>query len=163
MAISFNIDEILEMAEQIERNGTRFYLFAAERLKQFQDLFKQLATQEEQHRAVFSVMREKLSPADRESTVYDPDNVNSNYLRTLADREVFKIDDDPQGSFPPSVTLAGVIDAAVCKEKDSIFFYVGMKELVPEKLGREKINSIISEEYGHIAFLRGIVINNGGN
>jgi len=164
MTISFNIDEILEMAEQIERNGTRFYSLAAERLKQHQDLFKRLAKQEEKHLAVFSGMRKKLSPADLEATSYDPGNENSLYLQALADREVFKIDENPQESFPPSITLAGAIDAAIRKEKDSIVFYAGMKKLVPEKLGREKINSIISEEYGHIAFLRGIVMkNNGGN
>lgn len=158
MTITFNADEILQMAEQIERNGIKFYSLAAERLKQFCDIFTQLARQEEEHRSIFSGMRRNLSAAEREATSYDPDNQSGLYLQALADREVFKLDQDPQKLLPVSVTLAGVIDIAIGKEKDSIVFYAGMKELVSEKLGGGKINSIISEEFRHIAVLRGIVI-----
>lgn len=126
MTISFNADEILQMAEQIERNGVKFYSLAAE----------------------------------RGATSYDPDNQNGLYLQAMADREVFKLDQDPRKLLPSSVTLAGVIDIAIGKEKDSIVFYAGMKELVSEKLGGWKINSIISEEFRHIAVLRGIAIKN---
>jgi len=158
MTITFNADEILQVAEQIERNGVKFYSLAAERLKQSRDIFMQLARQEEEHLSVFSGMRKGLSASEREATSYDPNNENSFYLQAMADREVFKLDQDPQKLLPSSVTLAGVIDIAIGKEKDSIVFYVGMKKLVSEKLGREKINSIISEEFRHIAFLRGIAI-----
>jgi len=160
MTITFNADEILQMAEQIERNGVKFYSLAAERLKQSRDIFAQLARQEEEHLSIFSGMRQNLSAAEREATSYDPNNENSFYLQALADREVFKLDQDPQKLLPSSVTLAGVIDIAIGKEKDSIVFYVGMKELVSEKLGRGKINSIISKEFRHIAVLRGIAIKN---
>jgi len=160
MTISFNADEILQMAEQIEHNGIKFYSLAAERLKQFCDIFTQLARQEENHLAVFTVMRRNLSAAEREATSYDPNNENSLYLQALADREVFKLDQDPQKLLPSSVTLAGVIDIAIGKEKDSIVFYVGMKELISEKLGRGKMDSIISEEFRHIAVLRGIAAKN---
>jgi len=158
MTITFNADEILQMAEQIERNGVKFYLLAAERLKQSRDIFTQLARQEEEHLVIFTEMRQNLSVAEREATSYDPEQENGLYLQAMADREVFKLNQDPQKLLPSSVTLAGVIDIAIGKEKDSIVFYVGMKELVSEKLGREKINPIISEEYRHIAVLRGIAI-----
>lgn len=158
MAITFNADDILQMAEQIERNGIKFYSLAAERLPQSRDIFAQLARQEEEHLAIFSGMRRNLSAAEREATSYDPEQENSLYLQAMADREVFKLDQDPQKSLPPSVTLAGVIDIAIGKEKDSIVFYAGLKELVSEKLGGEKINSIISEEFRHIAVLRAIAV-----
>jgi rubrerythrin len=38
-------------------------------------------------------------------------------------------------------------------EKDSIVFYVGIKDLVPEKLGKNKIDNIIDEEKKHILLL----------
>jgi rubrerythrin len=38
-------------------------------------------------------------------------------------------------------------------EKDSIVFYLGMKELVPERLGKNRIDGIIKEEMGHLASL----------
>jgi len=44
---------------------------------------------------------------------------------------------------------------AIGLEKDSIVFYLGMKDAVPERLGRSKIDRIIKEEMVHIAILSG--------
>ena len=45
MAISFNLDEIFEMAEEIERNGASFYREAAKKVsdKETQKMFVHLA------------------------------------------------------------------------------------------------------------------------
>lgn len=146
------------MAEQIERNGIKFYSLAAGRLKAFRDIFLQLARQEENHLAVFSGMRGNLSAAEREPTVYDPERENSFYLQAIADREVFKLDQGLQELFPPSISLADVVDIAIGKEKDSIVFYTGMKQVVPEKLGGDKMDLIIREEFRHMAVLRGMAV-----
>jgi len=45
------------------------------------------------------------------------------------------------------------LKAAITAEKDSIVFYLGMKEAVPENLGKGRIEKIIKEEMGHIKFL----------
>jgi rubrerythrin len=42
---------------------------------------------------------------------------------------------------------------AMAAEKDSIVFYLGMKDLVPENLGKDKIDQIIKEEMSHIRLL----------
>ncbi|MDD5482349.1 MAG: ferritin family protein [Kiritimatiellae bacterium] len=157
MAITFNADEILQIAERIERNGAAFYSLAAERLKNFRDIFHQLARQEEEHLAVFSGMRANLSAAEREPTVYDPEQESALYLQALADREVFLPGQHPDELFSPDVSLADIIKIAVGKEKDSIVFYTGMKQVVPEKFGGEKMTLIIREEFRHITVLRGIL------
>ena len=46
-----------------------------------------------------------------------------------------------------------ILKEAVAAEKDSIAFYLGMKDLVPERLGKEKIDVIIKEEMNHIKIL----------
>jgi rubrerythrin len=46
-----------------------------------------------------------------------------------------------------------VLKAAILAEKDSIVFYLGMKEMVPEKFGKDKLDKIIKEEMGHIKIL----------
>jgi len=38
-------------------------------------------------------------------------------------------------------------------EKDSIVFYVGIKEAIPPDWGKAKIDAIIREEMGHISLL----------
>ena len=46
-----------------------------------------------------------------------------------------------------------ILKAAIEAEKDSIVFYLGMKEVVPEGLGKNRIDGIIKEEMGHIRLL----------
>jgi rubrerythrin len=69
------------------------------------------------------------------------------YLKALADTRVFfEKDMDP-------TTMKEILKAAITAEKDSIVFYLGMKELVPEKMGKAKIDDIIKEEMSHIRLL----------
>jgi rubrerythrin len=49
--------------------------------------------------------------------------------------------------------VEGIFKSALAAEKDSIAFYVGMKDLVPAGSGRAKIDDIIKEEMGHIRLL----------
>jgi rubrerythrin len=42
---------------------------------------------------------------------------------------------------------------AISREKESIVFYLGLKGLVPENLGRNKIYDIIREEMKHLRLL----------
>ena len=62
MADVFNIDETFEIAEQIERNGARFYrkaagIFEASRAK---SLLMDLAAMEDRHEKLFKEMRQEL-------------------------------------------------------------------------------------------------------
>ena len=45
------------------------------------------------------------------------------------------------------------LECAVDLEKKSVLFYLGMKDMVPQKLGRDRLDHIISEEKGHIVEL----------
>ena len=51
-----------------------------------------------------------------------------------------------------------ILKAAIMAEKDSIVFYLGMKEMVPEDFGKAKIDIIIKEEMGHIKLLSGRLV-----
>jgi len=46
-----------------------------------------------------------------------------------------------------------ILQTAIGLEKDSVVFYLGMKDAIPQRLGRSKIDGIIKEEMGHIATL----------
>ena len=145
----FNMDEIFEMAEQIERNGAAFYRNAAKGISDSQssELLLELAQMEDQHEKTFASLRSQISEDEKTSAVFDPDGEAVLYLRALADTRVFfkkKID---------TGSLEEILKEALTAEKDSIVFYLGMKELVPEKSGKAKIDSIIKEEMGHIKLL----------
>ena len=49
--------------------------------------------------------------------------------------------------------MRDILKAAIEAEKDSIVFYLGMKESIPEAFGRQKMDAIIKEEMEHIRIL----------
>ena len=159
MSYDFSADEIFEIAEQIERNGVRFYRQMAENIsnKDIRELFLDFATMEVDHEKAISTMRADLSNKEREMVVFDPEGEASLYLRTLADMRVFdkKAEEDfaLPADLPEKEKNVKIFREAINREKDSIVFYLGMKELVPENLGREKIDGIIQEEMKHIRLL----------
>ena len=149
MRYDFNADDVFEMAEQLERNGARFYQNSAASVEgeEAKKLLVKLANMELDHEKIFKQMRSDLAAAEKQSTVFDPEGDAILYLRALADTRVFfqkEID---------TTSLREILKAAIEAEKDSIVFYLGMKEMVPEKLGRERLDEIIKEEMSHIRML----------
>ena len=152
MGISFNADEIFEIAEQIERNGVKFYLSASEKFSDTASRNKLLglAAMEKQHEKTFAAMRAELPVGERMITVFDPENQAALYLRSVAEGKVFDVKRDPSEILSEGIRIEEILQIAIGLEKDSIVFYTGIKEMVPEKLGKGKINDIIKEEIGHI-------------
>jgi rubrerythrin len=149
MSYDFNADEIFEMAEQMERNGAKFYRDAAENAADSanKELLTGLSKMEEAHEKMFKSMRSELTAAEKASTVFDPSGEASLYLRALVDSRVFfKKEIDVK-------SMVEILKSAIEAEKDSIVFYLGMKEEVPENLGKNRIEAIIKEEMGHIRLL----------
>jgi rubrerythrin len=48
-----------------------------------------------------------------------------------------------------------VLELAIGFEKDSIVFYLGMKDLVPAAIGGVHLDTIIKEEMTHLSILGG--------
>jgi len=156
MPISFNADEVFEMAEQIERNGAKFYREAATKAsdRQIKDMFLRLAAMEDVHLRTFQQMRTTLSDQDKGGTTFDPEGEASLYLQAMADDRGF------EGMKGRNIKLTGkestreLLEIAIGAERNSILYYVGLKEMVPTDTGKEKVETIIREEVGHAAELR---------
>lgn len=149
MGIDFNADEVFEIAEQIERNGAEFYRNVAEKVdsENHKKLLTNLAEMEDEHEQTFKSLRSKLSQDEKTMTTFDPNDEAANYLHALAKTRVFyekKID---------TSSFKEILKAAITAEKDSIVFYLGMKDVVPAHLGKQKLDDIIKEEMGHIRLL----------
>jgi rubrerythrin len=150
MSYDFNADDVFEMAEQMERNGGAFYRSAAERdflSGEEKEMLLELARMEDQHEKLFNTMRAELTADEKAATVFDPHGEAVLYLRALADTRVFfekEID---------TTSLEAILKAAIGAEKDSIVFYLGMKESVPESMGKGRLDEIIREEMGHVRLL----------
>ncbi len=154
VSIYFSANEILQMAEQIERNGAQFYRRAAAGAGETAGkLLFGLAIQEEEHEKVFARMRASLSDEERKVPVPDPDHQDLAYLQAWADGHVFDVRVDPSQKLTGKETIEDILKMAIGMEKDSIVFYLGMKETVPQRLGRSSIDKIIKEEMSHLATL----------
>jgi len=155
MPITFNANEIFEMAEEMERNGAKFYRQAAENATDegTKQMLLDMADMEDGHLKTFEEMREQLSSQEKGWTVFDPDNQSALYLQAMADARGY------EGKIAPTKELAGdetpreILDIALNSEKESVVFYFGLKGLVPVKAGRDKVEAIIIEELSHITTL----------
>jgi len=102
---------------------------------------------EDQHEQTFKTMRSELSRDEKVMTTFDPDGESEGYLKSLAYTRVFYEKDIDTTSFKE------ILKSAITAEKDSIVFYIGMKDVVPAHLGRDKLDGIIKEEMSHIRLL----------
>jgi rubrerythrin len=149
MMYDFSAKDVFEMAQQMEKKGETFYRKAADSVsdQDKKDLLKQLADMEVNHGKIFEALKSELAAKEKESTVFDPQGEAALYLRALVDTRVFFEKEMDVSS------LEKIFKAALEAEKDSIVFYLGMKESVPENLGKGKIEAIIKEEMGHVKLL----------
>lgn len=150
MPMPFNADEIFEMAEQIERNGVKFYRAAAKKLPAARESLLELASMEDQHLKTFMDMRAHLSAEEREPLVFDPDGQAQMYLQVMADRHVFDVKTNPVKLLTGRKTAWDILRMAIGFEKDSVVFYTVLKECVSRKAGKDKVEAIIAEEISHI-------------
>ncbi len=153
MGMPFNADEVFEMAEQIERNGARFYRSAAEKFPEVNQLLLELAAMEDNHEKTFAAMRAELSGTESDPLVFDPDDQAQLYLQAMANEHIFNIKSDPVNQLGNLDTPDEVLKTAMGLERDSIAFYTGLKESVSRRAGKDKIDAIIREEINHIAIL----------
>jgi len=155
MSLTFNAEEILEMAVQIERNGIKFYKKAAgilsdEKTKKF---LLELADMEVEHEKTFTEMKNQLTEREKEPDVYDPDDQGALYLQATADGHVFNPKADIDEQLTGQKTLEQIFNRAIQAEKDSIVFYLGLKEFVQQRAGKENVEKVIKEEQSHIVIL----------
>jgi rubrerythrin len=150
-----SVGEILEMAEQLERNGAAFYRRAAEGIddSHIRTLLRDLASWEEEHEKVFARMRAKVTGKKGEGKLLDPEDERSLRLRTMVDGNVFDLKGDPAGLIKGRETIEEVLQMAVRKEKDSAVFYLCLKSVLPDDADPSDIERVIEEEMGHIALL----------
>lgn len=154
MIVNMNAFEIFEIAERIERNGAMFYRKAAEIFFDNVNLRKMLleiAEMEDDHERTFAKMRRQLTSESRRLMLFDTLEEIDDYLKTMADKHVFDLSVDINDKLAGNKTVREILQMAIDSEKDSVVFYVGLKNLVSATAGRDKIDLIIAEEMKHIA------------
>ncbi len=155
MTSRFHIDEIFEIAEQIERNGAEFYRRAASRAAdpEIRTLFTHLASMEENHLRLFVEMRARYAQDRGPVAQYDPDNQAGQYLQSMASSHGWEGKASPLREMDGSEPLPQILWKALAAEKDSVVFYTGMKDMVHSR-DHLPLEEIIREELGHVALFQ---------
>lgn len=149
MGYLFGVDEVFQIAVEIEKNGEAFYRRAAEGVqdKKVKSVLNRLASMEREHEGAFSSLKSQLTDAEKQETTFDPVGEAAAYLKALADTRVF---------FKKEIDMSSpeeVLKSAMIGEKDSIAFYLGIKEMIQGPTGKARMDEIIREEMQHLKLL----------
>ena len=152
MTVKFNIDEIIDIACQLERNGENFYRKAAILYPDHSKFLLELAEQEVVHEQRFKDMKARFvqNPTSYEN---DSDNISQLYLNAIADGTIFK-KGKVEEEFSDIKTFDDVVKKAIKREQQTILFFLGFKEIVQQQSDQQIIDEMIKEEMSHIAWLK---------
>ena len=159
MAITFNADEIYNIAEQIERNGQKFYSDSAGRVSESvaKQVLQDLADMEVGHLKTFKALHAGLTEQAREEITWNPDGQAGAYLKAAADSHVFKTNADPSSLLKNNTDAREILELALQFEKDSVIYFLGVAEVVPEHLGKSDVLGLAKQEQNHIALIQSVL------
>ena len=94
---------------------------------------------------------------EKTQAVFDPNEEMYLYLKAMADAHGGEGAPDAAARLTGDETMAQIVETAIGLEKESILFYIGLKDIVPPELGQEKIDAIIEDKKKHFAQLSGFL------
>jgi rubrerythrin len=157
MIYPFNAVEAFKIAVTIEENGLRFYQQAAKKFapSPVADLFQHLAQEEVNHKATFSEILNEL-PKEQPS-VFDPNNETDMYLKMMANLHVFNKGAEEVDEILSTISSPKeALKLAMSFEKDSIVFFVQLKNASDTISDKFSVDLLILEEAKHLRKLAGL-------
>ena len=151
----FNISEVFEIAEQIERNGYEFYSRAAQIAADDdqKDFLSALAKMEQEHESLFGSMKQKYCSRAVYPETADLDDTALGYLQAMVDGDIFinirPVDDILTGS----ETVQDIKRLAVEFEKNTVVYFTSLKNVLADSGDAERVDELIKEELKHISIL----------
>ena len=148
---AYSVNEIIEMAVQIERNGYAFYDEAAKR-KDLDDDSRKLITwlrdAELDHEKTFLRLRDEVDNMVLElSTDWD---MVAAYLKTIVESRIFNNEDSAIRKAAEAKDLMGVIDNAITFEKDTLLYFHAISDGISNDKAKTALRRIINEEVSHV-------------
>ncbi len=148
---AFSINEIIEMAVQIERNGYAFYNEAAKRkdLDQVSVTFiTWLRDQELDHEKTFMALRDDADMQDLELT-QDWEMVSA-YLKTIVDGRIFNNEESAIRKATEATDMSTLVENAITFEKDTLLYFHALSDSISNPKALQALRRIINEEVSHV-------------
>lgn len=155
METKFSVFEILQIAEQIEHKGAKFYLKAAESFTdpQIRDLYYRLATWKAKHEKIWARMRKRFSEKTGEFGTFDPDDYVLSNPPVMAGLTWFGTRQDVADRPTGKENRRQIIKDAMRRANEVVIFYRGLKDFARDPAGKDTIDKIIREETRQIQLL----------
>jgi len=155
METRFNVFEVLQIAEQIDHKGARFYLKTAELFDDadLRDIYYRLATWKAKHERVWARMRKRFSEKTGEFGTFDPDNYVLSNPEVMAGLTWFGTKQDVTDRLTGKESKKQILRDAIRRANEVIIFYDGLKDFARDPASEEAIDTIIREETRQIEFL----------
>jgi rubrerythrin len=156
MSISLKLNDVFDMAVHIEQNGARFYRQAAARdgvAETTTSMLAELAVMEDDHEQIFVAMKEGR-PEGTDKPAFASDNDTVAYLHAITDGNLIGGDSAETTRTAEQGTTTEILRTAIELEKDSIVFYLGLREILTKEADKEKVDGVIREEMRHIVDLQ---------
>jgi rubrerythrin len=151
----FNIFEVLQIAEQVEHKGAKFYLKTAELFDDpgLRDIFYRLATWKAKHEKIWARMRKRFSERTGEFGTFDPDNYVLSNPQVMSGLTGFGIKQDSANRLTGREGRRQILKDAIRRANEVIVFYRGLKGFARDPATEQTIDRIIQEENRQIGFL----------
>ncbi|MDT3698088.1 MAG: ferritin family protein [Thermincola sp.] len=140
--------EIVDLAVEIEKQGTYFYKKLAEKAPttQIKALILDLADEEEKHRVRFMELSRDLTPVNAPET-YPGEYFD--YVKITVDSHMFSDLEKTEQLVENARSGLDIVKLAMEIEKDTILFFIGLRNLVL-KHHQAIIDDLIMEEQIHL-------------
>ena len=155
METKFNVFEVLEIAEQVEHKGARFYLKAAELFDDpdLRDVYYKRANWKAKHEQIWARMRKRFAEKTGEFGTFDPDNYVLSNPEVMAGLTWFGTKHDSPGRLTGKETKDQILRDSVRRANEVIIFYQGLKDFARDPATEDVIDKIIREEARQITLL----------
>ena len=146
MASFVSIQDVVSAAVEIEKRGYAFYRSAKKhtKIQELADFFDFMAAEEKKHEAIFTAMLDRVGQLSLPAGSTEAEYLA--YVGLLLDSHSLFV---PQAE---KRALEDPIGQAMALEKDTILFFMGMKNLVPAA-EHAHVQACIEEEKKHLRLL----------
>lgn len=148
---AYSVNEVIEFAVQIEKNGYAFYHEASKRKDldaKAREFIEFLRDQELNHEKTFLALRDDADMQNLELT-QDWELV-AEYLKTIVSGRIFNSEDSAIKKAAVAKDLKEIIDHAITFEKDTLLYFHAVNDNVSQAKAKQALRRIINEEVSHV-------------
>ena len=158
---TYSVNEITEIAVQIERNGYAFYHEATKRKDlsdQAREFIAFLRDQELNHEKTFMQLRDE---ADIKILELSQDwEMVSAYLNSIIEGRLFNNESSAIKAATDAKDLREIVDNAITFEKDTLLYFHAINDIAVNEKAKAALRRIINEEVSHVLKLNDYKRNN---